>query len=177
MLLSLAIWLQNTPLFIFIREASYGYPILLAFHLVFISLFAGMIVMTDLRLLGLAMRRHSVADVVSQLRVPKRIGFVLAAGCGFLVFGIKAEEYYLNAFFRVKVLLFVLVAVHALLFRRTVYNQPEELDQLQTPPTNARLAAILSVLLWIGIAICGRGIGYIHPPPFSHHFARLWAAF
>jgi hypothetical protein len=174
MLLSLAIWLQNTPLFVFIREAVYGYPTALAFHLVFISVSAAMIVTTDLRLLGWAFRSYSVSEIVNQLRIPKRIGFLFAAGCGFLIFGIKSEEYYYNAFFRVKLLLFLMVAVHALVFRRSVYNRAHELDSVNPPPTRAKLAAGISLFLWICIACVGRGIGYISAPLFSHHFASLW---
>jgi hypothetical protein len=164
MLLSAAIWLQATDLFTYIRLASYTYAAILSLHLVAISLFGGMIVLTDLRLLGWAMRGRPIADVVDQLRWPKRIGFVLAVTCGFLLFGSKAEEYYYNAFFRTKVTLFVLVGVHALIFRPTVYNRAGELDRALTMPARAKLAAGLSLMLWMGIMIAGRGIGYIEVP-------------
>jgi hypothetical protein len=87
------------------------------------------------------------------------------------VFGTKAEEYYYNDFFRLKLLLFALVAVHALVFRRSVYNNAAELDKLNQPPARAKLAAGLSLLLWLSIVCAGRGIGYLHAPVFSHHFA------
>ena len=174
MLLSLAIWLQNTKLFEFLRDSDRGYQIILSLHLACISLFAAMIVVTDLRLLGWGMGGESVSDIVNQLRVPKRIGFVLAATCGFLIFGMKAEEYYYNDFFRIKILLFALVAVHALVFRRHVYSQAAELDTLDPPPRRARLAAGLSLLLWLCIVCAGRGIGYLHAPALSHHFAMLF---
>jgi hypothetical protein len=64
-----------------------------------LALFGGMILMTDLRLLGWAMRKRSVADVVNQLRVPKRVGFAIAATLGLLLLGTKAEVYYFNIFF------------------------------------------------------------------------------
>jgi uncharacterized membrane protein len=173
MLLSLAIWLQNTRLFEVLRDSDRGYQIILSLHLACISLFAAMIVVTDLRLLGWGMRGESISDIVNQTRVPKRIGFILAATCGFLVFGMKAEEYYYNDFFRVKLLLFALVAVHALVFRRSVYNNAAELDRLNQPPRRAKWAASLSLLLWLSIACAGRGIGYLHAPVFSHHFAGM----
>src|SRR6478672_10857170 len=116
MLLSLAIWLQNTGLFRFLRESDHGYEILLALHVSSIALFAATVVMTDLRLLGWALCGHTIQSIVNQMRVPKRIGFVCVATFGFLMFGIKAEEYYYNIFFRTKVVLFLLVAVHALIF-------------------------------------------------------------
>jgi hypothetical protein len=174
MILPLTIGLQNTPLFIFLRESPYGYAIILSFHLAGLSIFGAMIVVTDLRLLGWGMRSHSVSDIVNQTRVLKWIGFVFVATCGFLLFGMKAEEYYYNVFFRVKILLFALVATHALVFRRSIYNKAAELDRLNQPPRRAKFAAGLSLLLWLCIVCAGRGIGYIQPPVSSHHFAKLF---
>jgi hypothetical protein len=164
MLLSVAIWLQATDLFTYIRLSSYVYATIMSLHLIAISLFGGMIVLTDLRLLGWAMTGRSVADVVDQLRWPKRVGFLWAATCGFLLFGSKAEEYYYHAFFRTKVTLLLLVAVHALMFRSSVYRRAAELDLPDAISTRAKLAAGISLLLWTGIMISGRGIGYIEVP-------------
>ncbi len=164
MLLSAAIWLQATDFFTYIRLASYVYAAVLSLHLAAISLFGGMIVVTDLRLLGWVMPSRSIADVVNQLRWPKRIGFVLALTCGFLLFGSKAEEYYYNAFFRAKVTLLLLVLVHALVFRPSVYDRAAELDRAPELPRRAKLAAGLSLALWTCIMIAGRGIGYIEVP-------------
>jgi hypothetical protein len=174
MLLSLAIWLQNTHLFQLLRESDRGYEILLSLHVASIALFAATIVTTDLRLLGWAMRGYSVSAIVNQLRMPKRIGFICVVTFGFLMFGIKAEEYYYNDFFRFKVSLLVLVAIHALIFRPIVYSQSVELDKLTQLPARVKLAAGLSLILWLCLVCAGRGIGYIHPPPFSHHFATLF---
>lgn len=170
MLLSLAIWVQNLEFFAYLRSSSYTFPTILALHLCAISLFAAMIVATDLRLLGLAFRRSSIAAVVDQLRIPKRIGFLLAATCGFLLFCSKAEDYYYNPFFRIKISLFILVAVHALVFRASVYNQPAELDGLSGAPARAKLAAGLSLCLWVCILCAGRAIGYVQAQPgeFRH---------
>jgi hypothetical protein len=168
MLLSFLIWLENLAPFSSLRSSAYAYPIVLALHLSAISLFGAMIVATDLRLLGWALSGSSIADVVTQLRWPKRIGFLLAATCGFLLFSSKAEEYYYNAFFQTKVLLFILVAIHALVFRQRVYGNPAELDRATQRPL-AKLAASLSMFLWLGILCAGRGIGYVAGRPGMHY--------
>lgn len=167
MLLSLAIWLQNTGPFRFLRESDHGYEILLALHVSSIALFAAAVVLTDLRLLGWTLLGHSTRSIINEMRVPKRIGFLCVATFGFLMFGMKAEEYYYNIFFRTKVVLFLLVAVHALIFRPRVYNRA-------TAPSGVKLAAGCSLALWLAIVCAGRGIGYIHPPVFSHHFTMLF---
>jgi hypothetical protein len=140
----------------------------LSLHMVAIAFFGGMILMTDMRLLGLAFTKRPVADLVDQLRGPKRWGLLLAVTCGILMLCCKAEEYYYNAFFRAKVALFVLVIVHAAVFRSSVYTRAAEFDRAGRVPGVAKLAAGLSLLLWIGIAIMGRGIGYIEPPIGIH---------
>jgi hypothetical protein len=172
MLLSFVQWIQLTDFFTALRGSAYVYPIVLSFHMVGIALFGGMILMTDLRLLGVTMRERSIADVVNQLRVPKRWGLLLTVTCGFLMFGSKAEEYYYNAFFRTKLILFAVVIITELVFYRSVYANPA-LDQTPTVPGNAKLAAAISLLLWTSIACCGRGIGYIEPPLDKIHAQML----
>ena len=169
--LEFAQWIQFTGWATYLRSSAYTYPIVLATHLTGIALFAGAILATDLRLLGAALRNQPVADIVDQLRWPKRIGFLIVATCGFLLASAKAEEYYYNTFFRIKLTLFLLVAIHALVFRGSVYNNAAALDQARRMPGKAKLAAALSLLLWISIACAGRGIGYIEPPLEKLHAA------
>jgi uncharacterized protein DUF6644 len=168
MLLSLAQWIQATGFFTYLRGSAYTYPCILSLHMVAIAFFGGMILVTDLRLLGLAMGRRPISDVIDQLRLPKRLGLLLAVTCGALMFCCKAEEYYYNVFFRTKLVLFALVIVHALIFRKSVYARATEMDQSDQIPGRAKLAALLSLLLWIAIACAGRGIGYIEVP-FNVH--------
>jgi len=164
MLLSFVQWIQLTHFFTALRGSAYLYPIVLSLHMVGIALFGGMVLMTDLRLLGLTMLKRPIADVVNQLRVPKRWGLLLTATCGILMAGSKAEEYYYNAFFRTKLILFAAVIIAELVFYRGVYANPAALDRTPSVPGRAKLAAAISMLLWTSIACCGRGIGYIEPP-------------
>lgn len=170
MILSLCQWAQSTAFFTALRGSWYMYPAIMATHLLGIAFFGGMILITDMRLLGLAMRNRSIADVVDQLRVPKQIGLLIVVTCGILMFGSKAEEYYYNIFFRIKLLLLLCVILHAMIFRSSVYANAAELDRaapLSGPgkiPGRAKLAAFLSLILWAGIACAGRGIGYVEPP-------------
>jgi hypothetical protein len=172
MLLSFAQWIQATDFFTYLRGSGYVYPCILSMHMVTLAMFGGMILMTDLRMLGWAMRSYPVADVMDQLRMTKRWGLVLMVTLGLLLVCCKAEEYYFNIFFRLKVILLSLIIVHALVFRRVVYAQAAEMDRAGRVPGNAKLAAALSLLLWAGVACMGRGIGYIDPP-FGIH-AQLW---
>jgi hypothetical protein len=172
--LSFAQWVQSTWFFTALRGSAYVYPIVLSTHMIAIALFGGMILLVDVRLLGWAMRKYTVSEMVNQLRPLKRVGFLLLVTCGALMAGCKAEEYYYNAFFRTKMTLLVLVGVHALVFRRSVYRNTTALDAAPQVPAQAKLAASLSLILWTSLVIAGRGIGYIEPPLDKIH-ARLFA--
>ena len=157
-------WLQSNGIATALRESAYVYPIVMSLHLTGMAIFGGLILMTDLRLLGVVMRSSSVTDVVSQFRLWKRLGLVLVAGCGILLAWAKAEQYYINPFFWTKLTLLLLVGVHAVVFRRTVYNNTEEIDRAAVTPTNVKWAAGLSLALWVCVVSAGRLIGYYEPP-------------
>jgi len=151
-------WLQNTGLFSSLRASSYTYLIILSLHIAALAFFGGMILVTDLRCLGLGMRSYSVAELVSGLRVPKRFGLVLAVVSGALMFGAQAEQYAHNPWFWTKIALLVLIAVNSLIFRRGLYRKsPAEPDRAGQIPARIKVAAGLSLFLWTGVVCAGRG--------------------
>jgi hypothetical protein len=164
MILSFTQWIQATDFFTYLRGSGYVYPVVLSLHMVALGLFGGLILITDLRLLGIAMARRPVSDVIDQLRMTKRWGLVIMVTLGLLLAGCKAEEYYFNIFFRFKLMMLTLIAIHAATFRRSVYAKAAEMDRAGVIPGNAKVAAALSLLLWVATACMGRGIGYIDPP-------------
>src|SRR5215471_21762399 len=89
MLLSLAQWAQSTAFFTALRSSWYVYPAVLSLHLLGIAIFGGMVLLTNMRLLGWAFRDRSISDMIEQLRVPKRFGLILVATCGVLMLGAK----------------------------------------------------------------------------------------
>jgi len=140
------------------------YPLVLATHLICIALFGGMILLTNLRLLGLSLTSYSISDVVGRFRIWKRIGFLVMITCGFLLAGSEAEKYQGNPYFWVKMTLLILIGVHGLVFRPSVYQNTAALDAAPTIPQNAKIAAVLSLVLWISVVSMGRMIGYYEPP-------------
>ena len=138
-----------------LRESALVFPIMLTTHLSCIAVFGGMILMTDLRLLGLAMTGRSVTDVVGQFRIWKRVGFCIMVSMGAMLAGSEAVKYSANPFLWGKM---------TLLFRGSVYNNTAEIDRLPAIPTRAKVAASLSLALWFGLVCMGRLIGYYEPP-------------
>ena len=151
-------WVESTDLSTAIREGALLYPIIGGFHLLAIALFGGMLVMTDLRLLGWAMQRRTVSDVFEQFRQWKRAGFALVTLSGLLLAWAEPLKLYRSPSFWVKMGLLVAVGVHALAFRNGVYENAKALDAGLTP--QGKLAAALSLILWAGLIVSGRLIAF-----------------
>jgi hypothetical protein len=156
-------WVQSTDLMTYIRESGLTYPIIMSTHLACIAVFGGMIVMSDLRLLGVALQDRPIADVINGLRWWKRLGFCIMVAMGIMLGGSKATDYYPNPYFWAKMTFLALIGIHALIFRPGVYNHPETLDASPVIPTRAKAAAVLSLVLWTGVVCMGRMIGYYEP--------------
>src|SRR5262249_45007341 len=95
-------------------ESGLVYPVVMATHLACIAVFGGMILMTDMRLLGLALKDYTITEVVSALRPWKRVGGTIMICMGLLLGTCEADKYYPNPFFWWKMTFLAMVAIHAL---------------------------------------------------------------
>ncbi len=127
------------------------YPILSAVHLLGIAWFGGMVLMSDLRVLGIGLRHEPVEEVWSQFRRWKWLGFVVMLVSGGLLCWAEPIVCYKSLSFRVKVVLLLLVGLNALVFRRGNPGGGK----------NAKLAAGVSVALWVALVFAGRGIAFL----------------
>ena len=91
-----------------------------ALHVLGMALFGGTVLVTDLRIMGVT----------------------VVTLTGVLLFASNPVRYWASAFFRLKMLLLILLGVNALLFPR------------------ARFAAYLSLTLWIAVIFASRGIAF-----------------
>jgi hypothetical protein len=148
-MLSICQWLQQTPVSIAIRESVWVFPILDAVHCVGIILVAGTIVIVDLRLLGLGMRRQPVASIIAQVLPWTFFGFAFMFVTGSLLAWAEPIKLYRSVFFRWKLLFLAIAGLNALLFHYTTLT-----------PARARLAGALSIACWISVIAAGRAIGY-----------------
>jgi hypothetical protein len=151
-------WIESTGLSTAIREGALLYPIIGGIHLLAIALFGGMLLVTDLRLLGWAMPKRPAGDVIAQLRLWKRLGLVVLVVSGLLLAWAEPIKLWRSPSFWIKMALLALVGVHALVFRKTVYGDASALTW--GIPPRAKLAATLSLILWAGLIVSGRLIAF-----------------
>jgi len=156
--------IQNLPYFTAVRESGLLYPVILSSHLTMIALFGGLILLTDLRLLNVAMKSIPASVVVAKTRPWKHAGLMIMLLLGIHLGGAKFQDYYDNPYFLMKMSLLVCVFIHAMVFRRSVYKNPAALDSPAGPPAAAKVAATLSLVIWVSILSCGRMIAYWDNP-------------
>jgi hypothetical protein len=153
-------WLNNTSVSVAIRESILLFPMIEGAHLLAIGISAGTIALTDLRLLGLVMKKEPASKVLSSL-LPFAIGgFILVFITGGLLFWAEAEKSYRNPWFRVKLIFLALAGLNALLFHLGIYTKMREWDLASTPPARARLAGAGSLVLWSIVIWLGRQFAY-----------------
>lgn len=159
-LLSFCQWLQGTDIGTAIREGALYYPIIGGIHLLSIALFGGMILATDLRLLGWGLKRYPASDVIEQLRPWKWAGFFVATLSGLLLSWAEPLKLYHSKSFWTKMGLLLIVGLHALVYHGDVYGGTADLDKLPVMQSKAKRAAGLSLVLWAAIVFAGRMIAF-----------------
>lgn len=159
-LLPLVEWLAGTRWSIALHESLYMYPLIESTHVLTLTMFVGLTVMLDLRLLGLTMRRVAVSEVISRLVPWAKAGFVVMVITGALLFYAIPVRTYQSIFFRVKVAMLVLAGLNVWLFHSRVERSVADWDLAPVTPVAARVAAIASLILWAGIVVSGRMIAY-----------------
>ncbi len=159
-LLGFCRWLENTPAAMAFRNSTWMFDILETFHTLGIVQVAGTIMLVDLRLLGLGLKREPVSDVVSRI-VPWTLwGFAFMAVSGFCLFSAEAVKLYDSTAFRLKLVLLALAGLNALIFHLTVYRRATEWENAPVAPLRARVAGLLSLLFWMAVIAAGRAIAY-----------------
>jgi hypothetical protein len=153
-------WLAATPWSVALHESLYMYPLVESTHVLALTLFVGLAVMLDLRLLGLAMRRVPVSEVLGRLLPWTKAGFAVMVTTGVLLFYAIPVRNYQNVFFRVKVIMLVLAGINVYIFHSRTERSVADWDLAPVTPRGARIAAIVSLTLWAGIVVAGRMIAY-----------------
>ena len=158
--MSIAQSLENIGFLSDFADSVLVYPIVLSTHLTCIALFGAAILMTNLRLLGVAFKGVTITELITNLRPWKRLGGTIMICTGLLLATSEATKYAPNPYFWTKMTVLGLIFVHGFVFRSSVYNNTEQLDKALHIPTRVKVAAILSIVLWTAMFTMGRMIAY-----------------
>ena len=155
-------WLGATPISLAIQEVFWIIPTVQTVHILAISVVLASMAMFDLRLLGLAGKRNSIASL-SRRFMPWLWGalMVLAASGCILIVG-EPKRALGNVFFELKMCMLATAIVVTLGFQAVLKRDlaSGSTDLVPAHFAVAKITGLLSLALWVGIAVAGRLIAY-----------------
>jgi len=140
---------------------SWLWPAIESVHMIAMTILVASISTFDLRLLGLILRDVPVSKVGGRL-IPATWGaFGIMILTGVLLFlPIANRKYCTNISFQTKLGLMTLAGFNMLVFHMTSYARVAEWETGETPLL-AKVVGTLSVVLWAGVVVAGRLIGFV----------------
>ena len=124
---------------------SWLFPAIQSVHLAGIALLVGAIAITDLRLLGYALRRYSLSEITRQFAPWTRAGLAIMLTTGPILFASDVMRYSHNPAFLFKMAVLLL----ALIFHFRLHARTEK---------RGKMIAVLSIALWTCVVLGGRAI-------------------
>lgn len=143
-----------------LRESVWLYPSVEIVHIVSFAVLIGAAVLFDLRLLGLS-RGISVRALAGHLLPFARLGLGVAAPTGILLFIADATALAGNPAFRIKLALIALAILNTVIFHRWTARSMSAWDIGQPTPLGAKVAGLVSLVLWTAVVASGRLIAYV----------------
>lgn len=135
-------------------------PLVNALHVLCITTVFGAILVVDLRLLGLRDRGRAVSRVAADMLGLTWVAFGGAVLTGLLYFAANATTYWFNTAFRFKMLAILAAGLNMAVFQFITWRGVAAWDSNAATPRAARLAGVLSLLIWTCVVVLGRVIGF-----------------
>jgi hypothetical protein len=141
----------------FVTETSWMWPTCETLHFIGLSLLLGVVVLVDLRVLGV-MKSLSFASL-HRLLPWAALGFGINVVTGMLFFVGIPGQYTKNTAFYWKVGLVMLAGVNALYF--TLLEEPWSLQSGEDAPLTAKFAAASAMILWVAVMYYGSMLPFL----------------
>ena len=146
------LWCDSTWISAAIRDSRWMFAVIEIAHLLGLAVLLGSLVVLDLRLLGVGMKRQTSGLLAGQLAPWIGAGLILMISTGLLLFLSEAMKCYASPPFAAKMLLLAAALAVQMAIARGLRRKTE--------PFWTRPAAALSLLLWFSIGVAGRAIGF-----------------
>lgn len=125
-------------------------------HVLSLMLFAGTILVVDLRMLGVAFRDVPYSTLNNRILPLTVGGFVLVMLTGAVLFFSNPVHYYHSVWFRAKIVFLIIAAANIFWFHYRTQKNLAEWDARPSPPLAVKAAAAISLASWIFVIIFGR---------------------
>jgi hypothetical protein len=139
------------------QNSKWGFAIVETVHLLALAILGGAVLIVDLRLLGVILKRESARVLGSDLSRLLLGSLVVMIVSGIGLLSEEALKCYYSPAFRWKMTLLAAAVV----FYFTLHRRALLLIDKAAPTLWSRAAAIVSLLLWLGVGVPGRAIGLL----------------
>ena len=154
---SLFQWFEQISWTKAIEDSRWMSPGIWVSHFFGLFLLVGTSAIINLRILGLAARSASVAELAERLFPFTWVGYSIAILTGFILFAPDATAFIPSVLFWFKLLAILLGTGSTLIIHWNV----RKWDQTPDLPVSAKLTAVISLVLWLGaILLASAGINY-----------------
>lgn len=155
MLLSFFESMQNSAFTTTVQNTWWAGATFNVAHLLALAVFAGALLLVDLRLLGAGLRQQPVARLASDVRP-----WLMAGLAGLFITGAPqmvslAVRNYYNFYFWVKMGVLVFALIYTFTIRQSVVSS----DESRSGSFQGKLVGALSIVLWLVVTATGRMIG------------------
>lgn len=152
--------IERLPLAMAMRHELWLYPAVEIFHIIGFVTLVGSIIVLDMRLLGLS--KALPVSLLARHTLPWSMGaLLLIVPTGLLMFVAHAGDFIGNPAFVTKMSLLFCAATNAAVFHAGVFRGVAGWDSGVATPAAAKIHALISLLIWLGVLSCGRLLAYI----------------
>ena len=142
------------------RSSLKAMPVVEALHVLAATTVFGTVLLVDLRLLGIPNLKRAVTRIEGEVIRLTWIAFAVAVVTGALMFAANAQTYFINTAFRLKLLAILAAGLNMAIFETVIRRDVAAWDLGVPPPRAARIAGLLSILLWVVVIVLARWIGF-----------------
>ncbi len=155
-------WLGATPVSVTIQKVLWIIPTVQTVHILAISVVLASMAMFDLRLLGLAGRRSSIASLSRRFMPWLWCALIVLAASGCILIVGEPKRALGNVFFLLKMGMLTAAIALTLGFQAVLKRDLEggSADLAPAHFTAAKITGLASLVLWVAIAVAGRLIAY-----------------
>ena len=154
-------WLVKTPLSVGIQSTPWAIPAVQTIHILCIAIVVTYNGMLDLRLMGVAGRNRTLAEMAGDLMPWIWRALVVQAITGVIMIIAEPARELTNTVFWLKMSLLVPVLGLTLFLHRAIKRDAGYWEASPARRISAKAFAAVSILLWISILAAGRWIAYV----------------
>jgi hypothetical protein len=150
--------LQNSAFAQWVLVSEWGYPILLTLHSLGLAMLVGVLVVMDLRVLGIP--RSLPVWPMNKLMWLVWGAFAVNAASGTALFVADAVKFLQSPAFLLKLASVAIGVTLAAILSSRVFNAADDVDRERVMPVAAKVMAMCSILVWVVAIGFGRYMAY-----------------